>query len=155
MMSHVVAPAHEPAAAPGADRSREAWHVDDLTAASGEGGRNALVVDDNVALAENIVEVLELAGYVVWTATSAEEALPRALAGQVAFIVTDYRLPGMNGAELIKSVRRHGQKLRAVIISAYSDEGTITEAYEAGISDFIAKPIDFARLTRALAAPAT
>ena len=126
-----------------------------LTAASGEGGRNALVVDDNVALAENIVEILELAGYVVWTAASAEEAIPRVLAGQVAYIVTDYRLPGLNGAELIKSVRRHGQKVRAVIISAYSDEGTITEAYEAGISDFISKPIDFARLTRVLAAPAS
>jgi CheY-like chemotaxis protein len=129
--------------------------VNELTAASGEGGRNALVVDDNAALAENIVEILELAGYIVWSAASAEEALPKALAGQVAFIVTDYRLPGLNGAELIKSVRRYGQKVRAVIISANSDEGAITEAYEAGISDFIPKPIDFARLTRVLAAPAS
>ena len=129
--------------------------MNELTAASGEGGRNALVVDDNVALAENIVEILELAGYVVWTAASAEEALPRALAGEVDVIVTDYRLPGLNGAELIKRVRRCGQKVRAVIISAYTDEGTVTEAYEAGISDFISKPIDFARLTRVLAAPAS
>ena len=129
--------------------------MNELTAASGEGCLNALVVDDNVALAENIVEILELAGYVVWTAASAEEALPKALAGQVAFIVADYRLPGLNGAQLIKSVRRCGRKIRAVIISAYSDEGTITEAYEAGISDFIVKPIDFARLTRVLAAPAS
>ena len=129
--------------------------MNEITAASGEGGRNALVVDDNVALAENIVEMLELAGYVVAIAASAEEAIPKAIAGQFAFIVTDYRLPGLNGAELIKSVRRYGQRIRAVIISAYSDEGTITEAYEAGISDFISKPIDFARLTRVLAAPAS
>ena len=129
--------------------------MNELTAASGEGGRNALVVDDNVAFAENIVEVLELAGYVVGIAASAEEALPKALAGGFAFIVTDYRLPGLNGAELIKSVRRQGQKIRAVIISAYSDEGTINEAYDAGIADFILKPIDFARLTRVLAAPAS
>ena len=127
----------------------------ELTAATGEGGRNALVVDDDVAFAENIVEILELAGYIVRSAASAEEAIPKALAGQVAFIVTDYRLPGLNGAELIKRVRRYGQKIRAVIVSACSDEGTITEAYEAGISDFISKPIDFARLTRVLAAPAS
>ena len=129
--------------------------MNELTAASAEGGRNALVVDDNIALAENIVEILQLAGYVVEMAASAEEALPKALAGQVAFIVTDYRLPGLNGAELVKSVRRCGQRVRAVIISADSDEGTIAEAYEAGISDFITKPIDFARLTRVLAAPAS
>ena len=127
--------------------------MNELTAASGDGSRIALVVDDNIAFAENIVEILELTGYVVLAAASAEEALPKALAGQVAFIVTDYRLPGLNGAELIKSVRRYGQKIRAVIISACSDEETIREAYEAGIADFISKPIDFVRLTRVLAAP--
>jgi DNA-binding NarL/FixJ family response regulator len=62
-------------------------------------------------------------------------------------------LPGLNGAELIKSVRRHGHEVRAVIMSAYSDEGTISAANEAGIAAFISKPVDFARLTRLLATP--
>ncbi len=112
-----------------------------------------LVVDDNVALAENIVELLELVGYVVEIAASAEEALAKVLAGRVTFIVTDYLLPGLNGAELIKSVRSHGHHVRAVIMSAYSDEGTIRAARDADIADFIPKPVDFARLTRILAVP--
>ncbi len=129
------------------------YRSDNLTPASGEGGRAVLVVDDNVALAENIGEILESAGYVVEIAASAEEALLSAFSDRVAFLVTDYRLPGLNGAELIGSVRMRGQKIRAVIISACSDEGTIGAAYDAGIADFIPKPIDFARLTRVLAAP--
>jgi CheY-like chemotaxis protein len=127
--------------------------VNKLTHATGDHGRRVLVVDDNVALAENIVELLELVGYVVEIAASAEEALPKVLTGQVAFIITDYLLPGLNGAELIKSVRSQGHQVRAVIMSAYSDEGTIRAATEAGIADFIPKPVDFARLTRLLAVP--
>lgn len=125
----------------------------ELTPASGDGGRVVLVVDDNVALAENIGEVLETAGYVVEIAASAEEALRSAFSGRFAFLVTDYRLPGLTGAELVVSVRMRGEKIRAVIISASSDEETMGEAYDAGIEDFILKPIDFARLTRVLAAP--
>jgi CheY-like chemotaxis protein len=127
--------------------------VNRLTRATGDQGGRVLVVDDNLALAENIVELLELVGYVVEIAGSAEEALPKVIGGRVEFIVTDYLLPGLNGAELIKSVRRQGHDVRAVIISAYSDEGTITAAKEAGIADFIPKPVDFARLTRVLAVP--
>jgi two-component system response regulator GlrR len=132
---------------------RWVYRLHELTPASGEGGRAVLVVDDNVALAENIGEVLESAGYIVEIAASAEEALLCAFSGRVAFIVTDYRLPGLNGAELIVSVRMRGQKIRAVIISASSDEATMGESYDAGIVDFLPKPIDFARLTRVLAAP--
>ncbi len=71
--------------------------VDRLTRATGDRDRRVLVVDDNVALAENIVELLELVGYVVEIAASAEEALPKVLEGRVAFIVTDYLLPGLMG----------------------------------------------------------
>jgi CheY-like chemotaxis protein len=134
-------------------RTRCGYPVNKLTRATGGQDRRVLVVDDNVALAENIVELLELVGYVVEIAASAEEALPKILGGRVTFVVTDYLLPGLNGAELIKSVRRQGHQIRAVIMSAYSDEGTIRAAREADIADFIPKPLDFARLTRVLAVP--
>jgi CheY-like chemotaxis protein len=125
--------------------------MEKLTRSASDGDRRVLIVDDNVALAENIAEILELAGYLGEIAGSAEEALPRALAGDISFIVTDFRLPGLDGAQLIKTLRQQGRTVRAVIISAYSDEGTISAAREAGVDDFIAKPVDFARLTSVLA----
>jgi DNA-binding NarL/FixJ family response regulator len=62
-------------------------------------------------------------------------------------------LPGLNGAELIENIRRQGHHVRAVIMSAYSDEETIKAAAEAGISVFIPKPVDLARLTRVIGGP--
>jgi DNA-binding NtrC family response regulator len=121
---------------------------------NGAEARRVLVVDDNVELAENIAELLGLAGYVVVLASSAEEALPLALAGGVFFVVTDYRLPGRSGADLIRDLRSRGWTMPAVVMSAYTDEGTVAAARDAGIADFIPKPVDLQRLTQVIGATA-
>ena len=65
--------------------------------------------------------------------------------------MTDYRLPGMTGAELVSEIRKTRDTLRAVVISAYTDERTISAARSAG-ADFLPKPVDFASLSQLLAA---
>jgi DNA-binding response OmpR family regulator len=110
-----------------------------------------LIVDDNQDLAENIAEILSLKGFTSEIATSAEEALPMALPDGPAILVTDFRLPGMTGADLVREIRRTRGALRAVVISAYTDDGTISAAKNAG-ADFLPKPVDFASLSRLLAA---
>lgn len=111
-----------------------------------ENGLRVLIVDDNLDLAENIAEILGLEGYVTEVSGSAEEALPSGLSEDVGIVVTDYRLPGMNGAELIKRIRLHREHLRAVVISAHTDDATVRDAHEAG-ARFLSKPLDFALLT--------
>jgi CheY-like chemotaxis protein len=125
-------------------------------AGSGESheGRKVLVVDDNFELADNIAEVLSLSGYETVVANSAEEALPLALTGDVCFVVTDFRLPGRTGAELIRGLRLQGWKTPAAVMSAYTDEGTIATARSAGIAEFIPKPIDFHRLAEVIGSAA-
>jgi DNA-binding response OmpR family regulator len=110
-----------------------------------------LIVDDNQDLAENIAEILSMRGYVTQIATSAEEALPKAIPDGPGILVTDYRLPGMSGADLVREIRQVRQAIRAVVISAYTDERTISAAREAG-ADFLPKPVDFASLSQLLAA---
>lgn len=110
-----------------------------------------LVVDDNQDLAENIAEILGLRGYAALIATSAEEALPRALAEHLDLLVTDFRLPGMSGAELVRLLREKRHDLRAVVISAYTDDLTIAAARSAG-ADFLPKPVDLGALARLLSA---
>ena len=110
-----------------------------------------LIVDDNQDLAENIAEILSLKGFATEIATSAEDALPKALPDGPGILVTDYRLPGMSGAELVRAVRQTRQAVRAVVISAYTDERTISAARRAG-ADFLPKPVDFASLSQLLAA---
>jgi len=113
--------------------------------------RSVLIVDDNQDLAENIAEILSMRGFTTQIATSAEEALPKALPDGPGILVTDYRLPGMSGAELVRAVRHMRHAVRAVVISAYTDELTISAARSAG-ADFLPKPVDFASLSQLLAA---
>ncbi len=104
-----------------------------------------LIVDDNVDLAENIAEILGGEGFVTVVAASAEDALAMARAGVVDVLVTDFRLPGINGAELVRRLRRERADLHAVVISAYDNDETIDDAKDAGAA-FMAKPVDFGAL---------
>jgi len=113
--------------------------------------KSVLIVDDNVDLAENIAEILAMRGFITQIATSAEEALPKALPDGPGILVTDFRLPGMTGAELVHQIRTKRQTVRAVVISAYTDERTITAARSAG-ADFLPKPVDFTSLSQLLGA---
>src|SRR6476620_7473044 len=58
------------------------------------GGRQVLIVDDNLALAENIAEILQLDGHIARVAGSAEELFSNAWEDELDVVVTDYRLPG-------------------------------------------------------------
>jgi two-component system nitrogen regulation response regulator GlnG len=107
--------------------------------------RRVLIVDDNVALAENLAEALALAGYETHVAVSAADGLSKAAARSHDVIITDYRLPDTNGADLLREVRKLGLIVQAVVISAHTDDSTIEDARAAGAA-FVAKPVDFATL---------
>ena len=109
--------------------------------------RRVLIVDDNVDLAENIAEILQLDGHLTDVAASAEEAYPKVMQGRPDVVVTDYRLPGENGADFVKRFRQVHVQVVAVVISAYTDEDTIEEATQAGAM-FVPKPVDFTILSR-------
>jgi CheY-like chemotaxis protein len=109
--------------------------------------RRILIVDDNVDLAENIAEILQIEGHLTEVASSGEEALEKALRAELDVIVTDYRLPGISGAVFIERIRKKGGAFLAVVISAYTDDRTIREAREAGAT-FMAKPVDFKILSQ-------
>lgn len=109
--------------------------------------RHILIVDDNVELAENIAEILQMDGHSTAIAASAEAALPLAQAREPDVLVTDYRLPGMTGATLAERFRRERAHVVAVVISAYTDDGTIGAATDAG-AKFMAKPVDYQLLSR-------
>jgi DNA-binding response OmpR family regulator len=110
-------------------------------------GRSILVVDDNLALAENIAEMLALEGFRTAVAGTAEEALPQALSAEVACLVTDFRLPGIDGAELVSRVRVERADVRFIVMSGHTDEYTQRRSEEAGAT-FVSKPVDLRVLTR-------
>jgi DNA-binding NtrC family response regulator len=105
-----------------------------------------LVVDDHRDLAENLAEILEGAGYEAIVAESAEAALTQLEHEEVAALITDYRLPGRTGAELIKELRRRGKDMPAIVMSAFTDDDTIAISRSAGALDVLAKPVELGRL---------
>lgn len=107
--------------------------------------KSILIVDDNVGLAENIAEILELEGHVTRVAASAEEVLATAEPPRADVLVTDYRLPGISGATLVRRLLDKGIRVHAIVISAYTDEETLADARSAGAA-FVAKPVDFEAL---------
>ena len=115
------------------------------------GTKRILIIDDNIALAENIAEILEMHGYVTQVAASAEEALSKFGPPPPDVVVTDYRLPGVNGASLVRHLDGMGVRVNAIVISAFTDDSTIEDAKSAGAA-FLAKPVDFEALGRLLQA---
>jgi DNA-binding NtrC family response regulator len=109
--------------------------------------RHVLIVDDNLSFADNIAEVLQLDGHITRFVGSAEEAFPNALEDEPDVVVTDYRLPGMNGATFVKEFLWTHTHARAMVISAYTDTTTIAAATSAGAT-FMAKPLDLKLLGR-------
>ena len=109
--------------------------------------RQVLIIDDNLSLAENIAEILQLDGHITRVAGSAEEAFPNAREDEPDVVVTDYRLPGINGAAFVKQFLGTHTQSRAMVISAYTDAITIAAATDAGAT-FMAKPLDLALLGR-------
>lgn len=105
-----------------------------------------LVIDDHIDLAENLAEILGAMGIDAVTAASAEAGLAVIEAGGIRAVITDYRLPGRSGAQLIAELRQRGSRIPAVVMSAYSDDETIRLARSAGALDVLAKPVDLDRL---------
>jgi DNA-binding response OmpR family regulator len=114
--------------------------------------RPILIVEDDVDLAENLVEILQDAGYVAEHVTTAERALERIERGGVAGVITDFRLPGLGGVELIHKLRERGVPLPVVVMSAFMDRRVATQAEEVGALDVLAKPLDLKRLFALVAA---
>jgi two-component system response regulator FixJ len=102
----------------------------------------AHIIDDDDALRDSLSFLLSSADIRVETYASASEfleALPRISAGCV---VTDIRMPGMSGMELLKHLREGGSALQVIVMTGHGDVPLAVEAMRLGAFDFIEKPFD-------------
>ena len=110
-----------------------------------------LIVEDEPEMAENLVEVLAELGAEADVAPSAERALECLGLQSYSGIITDQRLPGRAGVELIREMRLRGVRTPVVVLSGYVDHQTELLAEEAGALEVLAKPIQVERLRDLLA----
>jgi CheY-like chemotaxis protein len=114
--------------------------------------RHYLVVDDNQAFAENLAEIVGDLGDEVSTAASGDAALALARARRFDCLVTDMRMPFMDGAELVHRVRRLDPGLPAIVVTAHAGDRELERARGEGLLAALPKPVPVARLVEALAA---
>lgn len=105
-----------------------------------------LVVEDDADLRDAICESLEGLGCRVNSVSTAEEALVRLREETYFAIVSDYRMPGMNGIELCRRAKQEFSRLKFIILTGYADKNTVLEGFRVGIDDLLEKPQDLGRL---------
>jgi len=106
-----------------------------------------LVVDDDPGVARALSDLLSLHGYSVLRADSGEEALEALEAARCDLVLLDIGLPGMSGVEACTRIReRHGPSLPIVMLTGTLDSAASRHSYEAGVDDFLHKPLDTAAL---------
>lgn len=109
-----------------------------------------LVVDDDENLRWVLKTQLEDLGYLVSTAINGEEALAVIEKTSPALILTDLKMPGLSGMELLDKVRADYPEIPVVIITAFATVQSAVQAMRAGAYDYLTKPIDFDDLALAV-----
>ncbi len=111
---------------------------------------SVLIVDDEQAAVDGISRRLRGQPYTVRTAVSGQHALAMMRESPAHILVTDLKMPGMDGIELTRSVLRSFPDTRVILLTGHGDMAVAVEAMRAGAVDFLQKPVDFERLSHAL-----
>jgi len=112
-----------------------------------------LVVDDDQFIVNLIRSFLEEASYNVLCALDGEEALKLFEKEKVDILITDIKMPGINGFELIEKVRAINDDLEVIVITGYGSADIIIESLRRGVSDFIEKPFRISTILKAIKKP--
>lgn len=99
------------------------------------------IVEDDALAREAIGELIESLGFRAATFASAEQFLQSGRVDEVACLITDLQMPGMNGLDLQNCLRAEGYEMPIVFISAFAGERERVRALKAGAVAFLRKPL--------------
>ena len=99
-----------------------------------------LIVDDEENMLEMLKKFFLINDYECKTATNGLEALDILKKDQIDIVITDMKMPKMDGMELLKTIRKKYENISAVIMTGFAEEYTNTEALNLGAEGYITKP---------------
>jgi len=108
------------------------------------------IVDDDAAVRDSLSFTLSASGFAVRTYSSALELLAHASTLAPGLVVTDVRMPGMTGLELVARLKATGVSHPIIVLTGHADVGMAVDAMKSGVVDFIEKPFDDAALLNAV-----
>ncbi|MBK6983720.1 MAG: sigma-54-dependent Fis family transcriptional regulator [Bacteroidetes bacterium] len=105
-----------------------------------------LIIDDEKAIRRTIKEILEFEKYNVDEAEDGQQGLDMALKGNYDVILSDIKMPKLDGTELLAKLMAHGTESSLIMMSGHGNIETAVDAVKKGAFDYLAKPIDLNRL---------
>ncbi len=107
-----------------------------------------LIVDDDLDILANLSDILSELGYEIITAASGQEALEKlseldsSESGRLDLCLLDFKMPGMDGVELLEKIHESRPEVPAIMVTAYAGEDGDRRAMEAGTWKVMRKPVD-------------
>ena len=105
-------------------------------------GAHILIVDDNPPVTQTLADILTFKSYDVYTAYSGKEAIAILNQHPVDVMITDVKMPDMNGVELYLQTRESNPALITFLMTAYAADDIIDKGLGKGIRTVLSKPID-------------
>ena len=106
-----------------------------------------LVVDDEVKACEALKRFLEMNEYNVIMSYNGEDAIEKVKNEKPDAMLLDVKMPGMDGIEVLKRVRKIDPLLPVILVTAYGNIGNAVQSVKLGAYDYLTKPIEFDKLT--------
>jgi two-component system NtrC family response regulator len=111
---------------------------------------SVLIIDDEEAQRDSISGFLKRRNYTVHTASDGEKGVEQARSNMVDVVLTDFRMPGLNGLEVLQKVKEINPEIDVVVITAYGSVQDAVDIMKTGAYDYLTKPIDLDELENLL-----
>ncbi|MGO9145074.1 MAG: sigma-54-dependent transcriptional regulator [Desulfomonilia bacterium] len=112
--------------------------------------KKILVVDDEIGIRQSLKKILEKEGFEVVTASNGEEAFKVIRGGDIDLLITDIRMAGMDGLELLKVCKSVSPYTEVIMITGYASVDTAVDSMKQGAYDYITKPFKKADILKAV-----
>src|SRR5262245_45684554 len=115
-----------------------------------ESPKHLLLVDDEAPLRSAVAEQLADRGYIVEQADSGEAAISKLADFAFDVVITDLRLPGLDGSAVVDAARERYPEIVAIVVTGYGTVKDAVDAIKRGAADFVNKPFQIDELLRVL-----
>ncbi len=111
---------------------------------------NIMVVDDEENSRLGLSKILEKSGFKVFTAEDGRDALDKLESANCDLVITDMKMPNMDGIELLKTIKQTNPHIGVIIVTAYGEVDSYLEAMNLGAFEYLNKPFKVDELKRVI-----